>query len=234
MKPVAILRHAPTEGPGHFASFLDRHAIPWRVVAIDAGEAVPAGAGGYAGLAFLGGPMSVNDELPWIAPALALIGEARERGVPVIGHCLGGQLMAKAFGGAVSANPVREIGWGEVRVAGTPAARDWFGDIDAFTSFHWHGETFSIPAGASRIAGSRWCANQAFVLGPHLGMQCHVEMTAEMVELWCRAGARELERHAGASVQSAAAIRAALPERIAALHAVADRLYTRWIAGLAR
>src|SRR5690606_21403555 len=98
MKPVAIFRHVASEGPGYFATYLSQAGIPWRVVAIDEGARVPDSAEDYSGLAFMGGPMSVNDDLPWIAPVLTLIRSAAEAGVPVIGHCLGGQLMARAFG----------------------------------------------------------------------------------------------------------------------------------------
>ena len=75
----------------------------------------------------------------------------------MIGHCLGGQLMSKALGGTVRANPVSEIGWGEVRVADNGVAREWFGELQAFETFHWHGETFSIPPGATRVLGSAHC-----------------------------------------------------------------------------
>lgn len=234
MKPVAIFRHSPSEGPGYFATFLDRRSVPWQLCKIDAGEPVPKSAADFSGLVFMGGPMSVNDDLPWIPPALALIRDAVARGVPVLGHCLGGQLMAKAMGGVVSRNPVKEIGWGEVSVTPEPAGREWLGGIPTFLSFHWHGETFSIPPGASRILESRWCPNQAFVLGPHLGMQCHVEMTAEMVREWARAGAGEIARSAGPAVQTGSEMEEALAERVAELNRVADVLYTRWADGLAK
>jgi GMP synthase-like glutamine amidotransferase len=232
VKPVAIFRHARTEGPGHFATFLDARGIPWRMVAIDKGEPLPDRACGFAGLAFMGGPMSVNDDLPWIPPVLALIRDAVASGTPVIGHCLGGQLMSRALGGVVSRNPVKEIGWGEVKIEASPAARDWLGDLDAFVSFHWHGETFSIPPGATRIAGSQWCANQMYVLGPHLGMQCHVEMTESMIRVWTRGGWKEIRDNPLPSVQSVEAIQADIERRIPGLNSAAERLYTRWIKGL--
>src|SRR5882724_10640043 len=166
MKPVAIFRHSQTEGPGYFATFLDAHRIPWRLVKVDAGEAVPADPREFAGLAFMGGPMSVNDDLPWIAPVLRLIRDAVDADVPVLGHCLGGQLISKALGGTVSRNPVKEIGWGEVTVLDSPAARHWFGHASkTFTSFHWHGEMFTIPPGAERVLSNANCENQAFALG---------------------------------------------------------------------
>ena len=111
MKPVAIFRHSPIEGPGYFAIFLEQHGIPWQLIAIDAGEAVPASPEAFSGLCFMGGPMSVNDDLPWIEQACALIRMAAARNIPVIGHCLGGQLMSKAMGGEITRNPVKEIGW---------------------------------------------------------------------------------------------------------------------------
>ena len=232
MKPVAIFRHSPTEGPGYFATYLEAQSLPWQLVQIDAGEAPPASPAGYAGLAFMGGPMSVNDDLPWIAGVLRLIRAAAEEGVPVLGHCLGAQLMSKALGGTVGLNPQKEIGWGRVDVADSAQARDWFGATRGFLSFHWHGETYSLPPGAVGIASSPHCSNQAFVLGPNLGMQCHVEMTPEMIRSWCESGKDELARSACATVQTASEIQAHLQPRVAALNAVAARLYARWITGL--
>ena len=127
MKPVAIFRHFPIEGPGYFATFLDCHAIPWQLIKIDDGESVPADAGQFGGLVFMGGPMSVNDDLPWIRNELSLIRQAVANDIPVLGHCLGGQLMAKALGGVVSKSPVKEIVWGEVSTADNQATQEWFG-----------------------------------------------------------------------------------------------------------
>lgn len=235
MKPVAIFRHSPIEGPGYFATFLERRQVPWCLVAVDQGESVPEEPSAFSGLVFMGGPMSVNDELPWIPSALSLIGSAVAAEVPVLGHCLGGQLMAKALGGVVSRSPVKEIGWGEVRVLDNDAARQWLGPgLSAFTSFHWHGETFSIPEGATRILDGAHCPNQGFVLGNHLGLQCHVEMTEELVRSWCETGAREIERNGRSpGVQPVDTILQELRSRLPGLHGVADILYSRWLRGLA-
>lgn len=230
MKPVAIFRHSSGEGPGYFATFLEAHDIPWQLVAIDAGVLPPPTFAGFSGLCFMGGPMSVNDDLPWLPPVFELIRCAVAANVPVIGHCLGGQLISKALGGQVTKNPVKELGWGKV-TASDPAAQDWLGDIAGFEAFHWHGETFSIPPGATRILKSDYCENQAFVLGPHLGMQCHVEMTEAMIRLWNRAWNDE-KAAPGPSVQIPEEMTIRIDERIATMRTAADRIYTRWIAGL--
>ncbi len=232
MKPVAIFRHSAGEGAGYLAACLERKGIAWTLMKTDAGAAVPDAAGGFSGLVFMGGPMSVNDDLPWIPATLRLIHAAVREGVPVLGHCLGAQLMAKALGGVVSPNPAKEIGWGRVDVADGALARDWFGDTRSFLAFHWHGETYTPPPGAACIASSPHCANQAFALERHLGLQCHVEMTPEMIRAWCESGSAELRRSACATVQDAREIQAHLQPRVAALNAVAARLYERWIAGL--
>jgi GMP synthase-like glutamine amidotransferase len=233
MKPIAIFRHSPGEGPGYFATFLDRHSLPWTLFRLDDGVSPPPTSAEFSGLCFMGGPMSVNDDLPWIPQTLRLIREADAAGIPVIGHCLGGQLMAKALGGAVAGNAVKEIGWGLVEATADAVAADWLGDTPRFEAFHWHGETFSIPPGATRILRSPHCANQAFVRGPHLGLQCHVEMTESMIRLWCRQWAAE-NAPASASVQTPAEMQDDMEARIAAMRVVADRLYTRWTGGLRR
>jgi len=235
MKPVAIFRHVASEGPGYFATYLTRREVPWRIIGIDEGEQVPGSPREYGGLVFMGGPMSVNDDLPWIEPALRLIRAAVDAGVPVLGHCLGGQLIAKALGGQVARNPVKEIGWGPVEVLANDVAASWFGaGARSFNSFHWHGETFTIPPGATRIAASAHCENQAFAAGPHLGMQCHVEMTPQLIRAWCNDWGRDVERLARRmpSVQTPAQMLEAVDEKLAALHAVADVVYDRWVRGL--
>lgn len=235
MKPVAIFRHAPTEGPGYLADFLDVHGIPWQLIRIDAGDSLPESVESCSGLVFMGGPMSVNDPLPWIAPLLALIRSAVAVDIPVLGHCLGGQLISKALGGTVGSNPVKEIGWGALSVADNTEARRWFGDTGHFLGFHWHGETFTLPVGAIGILSSAYCANQAFSLGKHLGFQCHIEMTETMVREWCAIGKDEISAaHQSPGVMRLDEIEHALAQRVAALNAVAKGIYSQWIAGLAK
>jgi GMP synthase-like glutamine amidotransferase len=233
MKPIAIFRHAETEGPGYFALFLNQHAIPWQMIHIDQGDAVPTDASEFSGLVFMGGPMSVNDDLPWIAPVLSLIRDAQSKDIPLLGHCLGGQLISKALGGVVSANPVKEIGWGKVDVADNDIARQWFGEAMQFESFHWHGETFSLPQGAVHLLSSTHCANQAYAIGKHLALQCHVEMTEQMVRDWCAVGANEIaSAQKSPGVQSAELMQQQMQAKLPLLHHIAERLYRHWLHGL--
>jgi GMP synthase-like glutamine amidotransferase len=232
-RDILIFRHVRHEGPGYFAEFLARRGIPSRLVRVDQGDPVPESLDGVAGLVFMGGPMSVNDRLPWIAPVLTLIRKAADGNVPVLGHCLGGQLMARALGGRVTRNRVKEIGWLPVQAIDSPAARQWLNGLaPRFEVFHWHGETFSdLPPGATPILRSRGCRHQAFVLGPHLAFQCHVEMTPELVRSWARAGGAEIARPS-ATVQSERRMRVNLVARTERLNRIADVFYERWIQSL--
>ncbi len=232
MKPLFLFRHIKCEGPGYLAGVLDRFAVPYRVIAIDQNEMVPADTTGCSGLVFMGGPMSVNDPLPWIEQELALIRTGAVQQLPILGHCLGGQLISKALGGEVKPNRVREIGWHAVTRADNATAADWLdGQQDKMELFHWHGETFSIPAGAEVILENAHCPHQAFAKDNILALQCHVEMTAPMVHEWANLYADELDDPAP-SVQSAALMTAGLDERITAAQQVADRLYRRWLRPL--
>ncbi len=235
MRPVVVFRFSQIEGPGYLGEFLTRKGILWDQVNVDAGDSVPEDINGFSGLVLMGGPMSVNDDLPWTPPLLALIRRAVERDVAVLGHCLGGQLMSKALGGTISLNPVKEIGWGGVSKVGQNPAPDWLAKLpSSFEVFQWHGETFSIPAGAERLLESPFCSNQAFLLNNrHLGLQCHIEMTAPMIKAWCEAGADEIAHAADSpGVQQPATMQEDLAARLETLHGVADILYGKWIQGL--
>ena len=148
MQPILVFRHAPHEGPGYLADYLDRRGLPHRLIRIDQGDPIPTSLDGAPGLVFMGGPMSVNDPLPWIPKATALIRQAVAANIPVLGHCLGGQLISKALGGVITKSPMKEIGWLPVQRVTGPVADDWLDDLPReFEVYHWHGETFSIPAG---------------------------------------------------------------------------------------
>jgi GMP synthase-like glutamine amidotransferase len=175
----------------------------------------------------MGGPMSVNDPLPWIAQEVDVIRRAFAAHIPVLGICLGSQLMAKALGAKVFGGPCMELGWLPIHKTRESL---WSEALpDQFDVFHWHGETFELPDGAELLFASDKFAHQGFALGPHLALQFHVEVTAEMIEQWLQLNAADLPRRCYAA-HDAAAIRAQTPARIATLHKTADRLLGQWLA----
>jgi GMP synthase-like glutamine amidotransferase len=233
LKPVLIFRFLAHEGPGYLGDFLDANNIPWFLIKVDEGESAPASILACSGMVLMGGPMSVNDDLLWITSILALIREAKDNDVPVLGHCFGGQLMSKALGAEVTKNSIKEIGWGEVAVSKNEVAKSWFGSIETFNAFHWHGETFALPEGAIHLLASPYCQNQAWSIGKHLAFQTHIEMTAEMVTKWCEEGEAELAESASSpAVQQADAMQQELPLHVFFLQKVAKQVYMRWIQGL--
>ena len=237
-KPIAIFRHSAADGPAYFATFLQQLGLPYREIRIDLGEPVPEHADQFAGIAFMGGPMSVNDPLPWIPASLALIRDAIAQDVPLIGHCLGGQLISKALGGEVTRNPNgKEIGWHRIEVADPALGRQWLGTDDGLVGFHWHGEIFTLPPGAQWPARSEACTNQAYTFGPHIGMQFHIEMDEATIAHWCEEG--EPEGSAARSkpdvhphVMTTQKIATATSEYLPAMRVVADHLYQRWVQNL--
>lgn len=238
MKPVIIFRFLGREGPGYLGTFLDEKNIPWQLIKIDEGEPVPSSILAHSGMVLMGGPMSVNDDLPWIPPLLDLVREAKANDIPLLGHCLGGQLMSRAFGASVTRNLVKEIGWGEVSVSKNDAAKNWFGNIETFNAFHWHGETFVLPEGAIHLLSSPYCQNQAWSIGKHLAFQTHIEMTTDMVQKWCEEGETELSEAANSTldlfkgVQQADEMQKDLPLHCFFLNKVAKQVYTQWIQWL--
>jgi GMP synthase-like glutamine amidotransferase len=235
MRPIAIFRFSETEGPAHFGQWLDRASLPWQLIAVDKGDEVPPDPRAFSGIGMMGGPMSANDNLAWIEPLSRLLRDAIHLDIPVIGHCLGGQLLARALGARVVRTPVPEIGWIDVETTDADAAQAWFGGRASFTPFQWHYDVFDLPDGATRVLTNAFNANQAYVAGErHIGFQCHIEMTADLVETWCRTGAKETAGPGTPARQSRDEILRDLNRRVAALQAVAGGVYARWSHGLSR
>lgn len=237
MKPILILQHLNDDGPSYLATWLSRQGMPFEVRNTEAGQAFPDDLDGHAGLAILGGAMSANDPLPSLRQAEQLILRAIARGLPVLGHCLGGQLMARALGCRVGTSPAPEIGWLDVQVLPTPAARRWFGEVDRVTVCQWHFEAFDLPPAAERLARSPACPNQAFSIGPHLGLQFHVEVDADKAERWSReqsAAWDDAQRRYPGSVQGGPGFRDGTRRHLATQQALADHLYGQWLMAVPR
>lgn len=229
---IAILQNNTDDGPAYLGTWLTQHSVDFDVFNFDAGESPPGTLTDYAGLALLGGPMSVNDDLPSLRLSEALIRVAREAGKPVIGHCLGGQLIASAFGARVAVADSPEIGWSKIRLSESPEAQDWFGEFAGAErdALQWHYDAFSLPEGATLLASNDACPVQAFAVHDVLAMQFHIEIDRNKLAAWARNGKEELTALVGQPhIQQARTIAAEIPKRMAASHTLADRIYARFI-----
>lgn len=232
MKPVRIFRHVACEGPGYLGTFLERHNIPFELICIDEGITVPKTLDDISGLVFMGGSMNVTDPLQWIIEEKDLIRNAINKNIPVMGNCLGAQLMASALGGIITHDENMEIGWHKVEADVNNTDSEWLKDLpDNFIPFHWHADTFSIPEEAIVLFHSNCRMNQAFAIKNSIALQFHLEMTTEMVEEWVSLFKSDLEQ-GHPCVQNTDEILLNLNKKIDALHQCADFFYAKWIKGL--
>lgn len=232
---VLIIQPQSIDGPAYLATWLRQAGIAFDLRQVERGDEVPTDASPWAAVAVLGGSMSANDDLPLVHRSLALLRSALALQRPVLGHCLGGQLLARALGAQVLDNPEPEIGWSQIQPCTDPLAQAWLGGGSPtplqLPVYQWHFQTFGLPPGASLLARNAACAHQAFALGPNLGMQFHIEVDAEKLGRWLADAPAEgdpLLAHPG--VQSAAAMQADTARHLASSQQTAARLYARWWA----
>ena len=234
MKPVLIFEHIPSSNPGLFRKFLEDRSLPYRIIHVNEGESLPLldQLEEYSGLCFLGGTESVTQATKVMLQEMDLIKHARKTGLPMIGHCLGGQLISKALGGEVKKNDVEEFGWSALAVCESREARQWLtGNQDEFHAMQWHSDTFSIPPGATRILSGEYCENQAFVLDNILAMQFHIEIDLDTIMHW----ALDLsEKHPpkDAGTQSGPEIVDETEHKCAVSSQLAIQLYQHWLEHL--
>lgn len=234
MKMIRIFRHIDCEGPAYLETILQNQRIDYEIICIDQGEAVITELENVAGLVFMGGTMSANDELAWIKEEIRLIKSARERNIPTLGICLGSQLMAKAYGAQIWPGPCMELGWQPIEAQGHSS---WLVDLpQGFDAFHWHGETFTLPEGAELLFSSKLYANQAFALGPHLALQFHVEMQADLIRHWLDLYKTDLNKSCDKKhtdqITASRLISENLEEKVVNLQSVADILISKWLANI--
>jgi GMP synthase (glutamine-hydrolysing) len=220
---VLAFRHVPFEDVGHIRPVLGARGIAVEAVDLYREGVDMPDSRDAAGLIFMGGPMSANDDLPYLRQELAILEQALERGQPVLGVCLGSQLLARALRARVYRNPVKEIGWYDIEPTAAAAQDSLFAGLPARqVVFQWHGETFDLPAGAELLACSPHCKHQAFRFGrAAYGLQFHAEVTAEMIADWCAQDAncgdmREMARPIDASAHEIA------------MAELSGRLFGRW------
>ena len=236
MKPVLILQNANNDGPDYFEDYLATHEIPFQIVNAAQGQSLPKGLVGYSGFGLMGGPMGANDEaeFPFLTQAYALLGEALAQGVPVIGHCLGGQMLAKALGATVGKARTLEVGWHPVTPVESPQAAEWLGE-NTFYTMQWHYDAFSLPPSAHLLASSPYAPHQAFVLGDKfLGMQFHIEARAEKIITWLEEVRSPASQANGLNCHDDTRIKADSKALAGQARAMADRIYARWLKGLTK
>ncbi|RNF18071.1 glutamine amidotransferase class-I [Trypanosoma conorhini] len=201
------------------------------------------------GVVSFGGSMSANDDLPYYAPVLALMRSCIETRTPVLGHCLGGQLLARCLGGSVRASEHVEVGWMDQEVVNADAGgiKDWFGGRQVINVFQIHTESFTVPAGARLVVKGKYCANQAYQVGDQyaLGMQFHPEVDEEKVRaltstefpsLHTRAeigamGDEEAARLSPAAMTRDEIERCLSEGRVERNWPIADSIYDTWCSG---
>lgn len=178
-KNVLFIQNGETDGPGFFATVLGELGINLATVHAWNGEAVPASPAGYAGIALGGGGISVyeHERYPFLNDQLALVRTTRAANVPLLGFCLGAQLIAESLGGKVFANTRKEIGFFNVTLAPSAAGDAlWAGVPNVVRPTQWHGDTFSLPPDAELLASSAITPNQLFRIGTSVyGFQFHLE-----------------------------------------------------------
>ncbi|MBN2130066.1 MAG: type 1 glutamine amidotransferase [Sedimentisphaerales bacterium] len=220
------LGHVPFEDAANIGAWAEQHGHTVTATRLYADEPLP-GVREIDALAIMGGPMNVyqHRRYPWLLAEKRFIEQALRAEIPIIGVCLGAQLVADVLGAKVSENNQIEIGWFPVRMTDAVDPALLGGPPAAFTAFHWHGDTFEIPAGATRLAESDACPHQAFAYGPSvLALQFHLEYSADSIaQMLTHCGEELID---APFIQTPAQIRAGLPHVEAAtqrLFALLDR-----------
>ncbi|MCV0401466.1 MAG: type 1 glutamine amidotransferase [Nitrosopumilus sp.] len=180
MSDVLLVQNTRIEGSGYLGELLHRDGF--EITSINAKhEKLPNR--DFSLVVILGAPESANDDLPYLQTERQLIKNSVEKNIPVLGICLGSQLIAKTFGGKVYAGPKKEIGfYHDLKTNGT--SKLFAGFENPFTVFHWHGDTFDLPEGSVRLVSSQNYLNQAFQYKSAVGLQFHLEVNEDMVNLW--------------------------------------------------
>ena len=186
MAAVWVIQHIHCETPGTIAEALDREGISIQSVRVFAGEQIPKEMGAAAGLIVMGGPVGVyeQDRYPFLRDEICLIERALNEEKPVLGICLGSQLLASVLGGEVTKGKKKEIGWHTVTLSEAAAVDPlWKGVESSFTAYHWHGDVFELPRGAEPLASSALTPCQAFRYGDcAYGFLFHMEVTEKIIE----------------------------------------------------
>jgi len=233
MKKLLVFQHVPHELLGTLNPLLKKSGFRIRYVNFARHPDAQPSLNGYDGLVVLGGPMSVNDtdRLPHLKTEMKVIEEALGKNIPVLGICLGAQLIAKTLGAAVYPNEEKEIGWYDVSPTNHAQSDPLLGAfVDTEKIFQWHGETFDIPRSTRHLAFSSLCANQAFRHGGNVyGFQFHLEVDEPMIHRWLRVSENRREIAALGGAITPERIHKETPEYITRLHQLSQRVFGEFI-----
>jgi len=233
MKKLLVLQHVPHELLGTLNPLLKKSGFRIRYVNFARHPDAQPDLDGYDGLVVLGGPMSVNDagRLPHLSTEMKLIEEALRRALPVLGICLGAQLIAKTLGAAVYRNKIKEIGWYDVSPTDHAQSDPLLGAFaETEKIFQWHGETFDIPCSTHHLAFSSLCANQAFRHGDNVyGFQFHLEVDEPMIHRWLRVAENRQEIAALGGAITPERIHEETSAHISRLHQLSERVFGEFI-----
>ncbi len=233
MRKILVFQHVAHELLGTLNPLLKDSGFRIRYVNFDRDPAARPSLDGYFGLVVLGGPMSVDqvDLYPFLAVEVELVAEALQRGMPVLGICLGAQLLARALGADVRPHHSKEIGWYQINPTAAGADDPVFaGMSDTEHIFQWHGDTFDIPSGAVHLASSPDCENQAFRYGDTAyGFQFHLEVDRPMVERWLTVPHNRQEITDLNGAIDPEQIRSDTLQHIDKLQRLSDDTFSRWI-----
>ena len=226
------MQHTASENLGTIEYALRGHQIEFAYIETHRAKAVPPEMADKAGLVVMGGPMGVYEEaaFPFLRDEMRLIESALALGHPVLGVCLGSQLLAAVLGAEVTKGPRKELGWYEVVLTESGRSDSLFANVQpSFWPFHWHGDVFSLPKGSVSLASSQQTAHQAFRHGKNAyGLLFHLEVTKPQIAEMLNVFVDEL-REAGAS---SAEIAEQTPRHLTALQAIASDVFNRWAAML--
>jgi GMP synthase-like glutamine amidotransferase len=232
MKSVRIFIHDVCEPPDYLVSLLDRLGYPYELVCLYRNRTVPMDLDKVSALVFMGGAGNVHEPTEWMQQELELIHQADAENIPVLGICLGAQLICKALGGIVWEADHLEVGWHQVRLLADSHEHPSFQSLpDEFTVFQWHAHVFLPPAGATALATSDCTSCQAFSLRQHLALQFHLEMDERVIRTLLKTYASDIAE-VSECVQDAATILQDVSANSRATFDIADRLFTPWFDAL--
>lgn len=233
MPKLLVLQHVAHEILGTLDPLLRDHGFRIRYVNFDRDRDAEVSIEGYDGLIVLGGPMSADDieGYPHLGREVVTINKALDRDLPILGVCLGAQLLALSLGGQVTPNPVPEIGWYDVEPTAEGLADPLIAEFSSTQPvFQWHGDTFSIPEGAVHLARTAQCANQAFRYGKHAyGFQFHLEVDQPMIERWLNVPVMRTELESNPQLTNAETIMALSRTKVEPMVELGSRVFSQFL-----